>query len=53
MSAHPHQSDRSAAVTGLLVGAVVIFVVLFAIVKLTNAHYEGEKQAPGAAGAAK
>ena len=53
MSAHNQPSDRSAAFTGLILGAVALFVVMFAIVKLTNAHYEGEKAAPAAAGATK
>ena len=42
MSASP-QTDRSAGFTGLILGAIVIFVLMFAIVRLTNAHYEGEK----------
>lgn len=39
-------TDTRAAFTGLVLGAVVIFVVMFGIVKLTNKHYAGEK--PGA-----
>ena len=36
--------DRSAAFMGLGIGAVVVFVILFAVVKVTNnsfAHEEG------------
>ena len=39
----PQQTDRSAGFTGLILGAIAIFVLMFAIVRLTNAHYEGEK----------
>ena len=38
------QTDRSAGFTGLILGAIAIFVILFAIVRLTNAHYAGESQ---------
>jgi hypothetical protein len=37
----PHGSDRGAAFTGLILGAIVLFALLFAIVKLTSARYEG------------
>ena len=46
----PQQTDRSAGFTGLILGAIAIFVLMFAIVRLTNAHYSGEK-AEAAAGA--
>jgi hypothetical protein len=39
-------SDRKAAYTGLIVGAVAVFLILFAVVKLTNAQFasgHGEK----------
>ena len=36
------QTDKSAGFTGLILGAIAIFVILFAIVRLTNAHYAGE-----------
>jgi hypothetical protein len=51
MSGHHHPSDKRAAFTGLILGAVALFVILFAITKMTNDHYANEK-AP-AAGAAK
>ena len=41
-------SDRKAAYTGLLVGAIAVFVILFTVVKLTNARFashEGAKEA--------
>ncbi len=34
--------DRSAAYTGLIGGAIVIFVILFATVKVTNAQFAAE-----------
>jgi hypothetical protein len=36
-------SDRGAAITGLIVGAIAILIILTTIVKLTNAHYAHEK----------
>lgn len=41
-------SDRGAAYTGLIGGAIVVFVILFATVKVTNARFaaeHGEKHA--------
>jgi hypothetical protein len=43
---HTFGSDTRAAFTGLVLGAVVLLVVLFGIVKWTNHHYAAEK--PGA-----
>ena len=40
------QTDKSAGFTGLILGAIAIFVILFAIVKLTNAHYAKEAKEP-------
>ena len=46
-------TDLSAALTGLILGAVTIFLLLTAIVMMTNAHYRGESAAEApAAGAA-
>ena len=39
----PQQTDKSAGFTGLILGAIAIFVLIFGIVRLTNAHYSGEK----------
>ena len=38
----PHPGDKSAAFTGLILGAIALFVIVFAIVRLTNAHYTSE-----------
>ncbi|HSA56194.1 MAG TPA: hypothetical protein VLE53_10835 [Gemmatimonadaceae bacterium] len=40
-------TDKRAAFIGLIVTAVLLFVVAFSIVQLTNAKYEGEKAAAG------
>ncbi len=45
MSGHHHESDRSAAYRGLILGAIAIAVLVFSIVKLTNAKYAGEAPA--------
>ena len=38
-------SDRKAAYTGLLVGAIAVFIILFTVVKVTNASFAGEHEA--------
>ena len=43
-----HGSDMGAAFAGLLIGAVALLLILGAIVKLTNRHYEAEKPTAGA-----
>lgn len=43
MSGEYHSGDKSAAFTGLILGAIAIFVLMFGIVRLTNAHYNKEK----------
>ena len=45
----PEPADKSAGFTGLILGAIAIFIVLFAIVRLTNAKYAGHSEAPAAA----
>ncbi len=35
-------SDRKAAYTGLIVGAIAVFIILFSVVKITNASFAGE-----------
>jgi hypothetical protein len=47
MSTHEN-TDKSAGFTGFILGAIVIFVILFSIVRLTNAHYANEKAEAGA-----
>ena len=45
-SAAAHRSsDLGAALTGLIVGAVALFIIVFTIVKLTNASFAGEAHA--------
>jgi len=43
-----HGSDMGAAFAGLVIGAVALLLLLGAIVKLTNRHYESEKPAAAA-----
>ena len=45
----PHPEDKSAGFTGLILGAIAIFFIVFAIVRITNAHYAGEQAEPAAA----
>ncbi len=45
-------SDRKAAYTGLIVGAVLVFLILYGVVKVTNARFAAEHGEHGAAGAA-
>lgn len=47
MSSAPHEGDKSAGFTGLILGAIALFVIVFAIVRLTNAHYNSEKAEAG------
>jgi hypothetical protein len=46
-------SDRSAAYTGLVVGAVCVFLILFGVVKWTNASFAAEHGKKEAAEAGK
>ena len=39
----PHEGDKSAGFSGLILGSIAIFVIVFAIVRLTNAKYEHEQ----------
>jgi hypothetical protein len=41
----PQPGDKSAAFTGLILGSIAIFVVVFATVRITNAKFAGHKQA--------
>jgi hypothetical protein len=36
-----HASDRSAAYTGLILGAIALAVTVYSIVLLTNKHLQG------------
>jgi hypothetical protein len=40
---HNHGSDKGAAFTGLIAGAVLIFVILFGITKWTNSIYANKE----------
>lgn len=46
MSEQPHASDRQAAYTGLLLGAIALGITVYSIVLLTNRHFEGEGAKP-------
>lgn len=46
------QTDKSAGFTGLILGAIALFVLVFGIVRMTNAHYNGLEAHEGAAPAA-
>ena len=46
-------SDRKAAYTGLVLGAVAVFIILFTVVKVTNASFAGEHEAKAETEAAK
>lgn len=53
---HPperRRSDLLPALTGLVVGASVLFVLVFGIVQLTNSMYSGEANAEAPAAATK
>ena len=43
------KTDLSAALTGLILGAVTLFLLLTSIVMMTNAHYRGKEGAEPAA----
>jgi hypothetical protein len=45
----PKGPDTRPAITGFILGAVALLVILTSIVKLTNAHFEGEKGPEAAA----
>jgi hypothetical protein len=51
MSGHSHESDRTAAFTGLIIGVIALIIVVVTISKLTSrkfAHGEGEKSTASA-----
>jgi hypothetical protein len=37
----PQPGDKSAAFSGLILGAIALFVLMFGIVRVTNAKYAG------------
>ena len=46
--AAPLPGDKKAGFTGLIVGVIVLFCILYSIVLLTNRHYAGTEVAPAA-----
>jgi mannose/fructose/N-acetylgalactosamine-specific phosphotransferase system component IID len=38
----PQPGDKSAGFSGLILGAIALFVLLFGIVRMTNSMYAGE-----------
>ena len=38
----PQAGDKSAGFSGLILGAIALFVLIFGIVRMTNAKYAGE-----------
>jgi hypothetical protein len=42
----PQPGDKAAGFSGLILGAIVLFVMMFAIVRMTNAKYAGHAAAP-------
>jgi hypothetical protein len=52
MSSAPQPGDKSAGFSGLILGAIVLFVIMFSIVRMTNAKYAGHGETAGAGAAA-
>jgi hypothetical protein len=38
----PQAGDKSAGFSGLILGSIALFVLIFGIVRMTNAKYAGE-----------
>jgi hypothetical protein len=49
MSDQHHPSDRGAAYTGLILGAIALAITVYSIVLLTNKHLEGSESAKAGA----
>ena len=49
----PQPGDKSAGFSGMILGAIALFVILFGIVRMTNAKYAGEHAENSAAEATK
>jgi hypothetical protein len=43
--APPQEGDLKAGITGLIIGAAVLFVTMTAIVHFTNSHFASEEPA--------
>jgi hypothetical protein len=48
----PQPGDKSAAFTGLILGSIALFVLMFAVVRITNARFAGHGGAHAAPAAA-
>jgi phosphotransferase system glucose/maltose/N-acetylglucosamine-specific IIC component len=48
MSSAPQPGDKSAGFSGLILGGIAPFVIMFGIVRMTNAKYAGHEAAPAA-----
>jgi hypothetical protein len=44
----PLPGDKAAGFSGLILGAIALFVIMFGIVRMTNAKYAGHEAAPAA-----
>ncbi len=42
---HDHGSDKRAAFTGLILGAIALLLIIGTVSKLTTAHYKSEAAA--------
>jgi hypothetical protein len=45
---HDSKADARAAFMGLIFGVIVLFGIIYTIVRLTNAKYAGHSEAPTA-----
>jgi uncharacterized protein (DUF983 family) len=45
MSPHDHKADARAAFMGLIIGVIVLFALLYTIVRITNAKYASHSEA--------
>ena len=48
MSSAPQPGDKAAGFSGLILGGIALFVIMFGIVKMTNAKYAGHGPEPAA-----
>ncbi|HYD51345.1 MAG TPA: hypothetical protein VEA99_01910 [Gemmatimonadaceae bacterium] len=48
-STQPKPGDKSAAFTGLIVGAIALLAILYGMVQWTNSRFEGHGASTGAA----
>ena len=48
MSAHDHKADARAAFMGLIIGLIVLFALIYPIVRVTNAKYASHSETASA-----